>query len=679
MQRIVFLVVLIAWGIRISAQLPLETLESAKLAFEQRDYQGAIDSYEEYLELTGNRSMVALQLAQAYYEKGYYGSASEELFFLREQSASPPPDIYWWEARILHAQNRFDAAAKMYKKYWRYASTSKKELVEQALLHCETGEKLHAGGRVAFVQNMGHEVNGVSDEWAPFPIGKEEHRGLVFSSNRQHDGDTSKQSAFRPYFLALHAESPREIAFPASDKNAIIYHVSPKNNEGVLFSGEHWPYGEFHSGQLTENSISPHFEKEFVPPPSAEFGDTDLFFTPEGCILFSAVMEGTEGGYDIYKTCPQGKSWTVPQAIPGLVNGPWHERAPSLHPNGKILFFSSDRPEGLGGFDVFYSVKRGNRWSSPVNLGLGVNSLKDELFFKWGEDEYSAYFVSNRPESIGGFDIYQAYFKEPLLSEEALNNNNTEALAENGVSGTENLHLKPLFFTSLEEGISPANATFLNKLSRQLRHQSDIDIQIISRSRYDGPKIYDLLFSMEKANQIAQYLNENGIAAERIHLTGAGSGSAENKSKDKSNYQYRIDFLLSNISDYKENASPIGATDMNELLHESDFFYLAAEKLLSGLTYSVQVAALERLYESEVLEEFQCPMIRVRYGKDVNHYTVGLFTSYREAKNLRRRLLASGHKGAFIVANIDGIRKTRGELHPLKHKFKDLTSYIYVD
>jgi outer membrane protein OmpA-like peptidoglycan-associated protein len=668
------------WGVFISAQLPLETLERANLALEGKNYQEAIQSYEEYLDLTGNRSMVALQLAQAYYMKGYYGSASEELFFLREQSSSPPPDIYWWEARILHAQNRFDVAAKLYKKYWPYASRSGKEQVEQALLHCETGEKIHVKGQVAFVQNMGHEVNGTSDEWAPFSMVYNGSRGLAFSSDRiDKEGESlSSQAKFRPFFLEVHAEQPREISMPVSDKDIIMYHAWPKRKEAVLFSGEHWPYGQLHSVPLTEESLSPDFEREFTPPPNAKFGDTDVFFTEEGCILFSAVMEGTKGGYDIYKTCPQSNSWSEPQPISGKINGPWHERSPSLHRNGKILFFSSDRPEGLGGFDVFYSVKKGGSWSSPTNLGLGVNSLKDELFFRWGEDEYSAYFISDRPESIGGFDIYQAYFKEPIVSEESLIAYAEHMRADEG-TGPEQVLLKPLFFKSLEEELSSSNTNYLHELSEYLTGQPDLDIQIICRSRYKGPKKYDLLFSLKKANQVADYLNEKGIAAERIHLTGAGAGTSEAVTKGKSDFQYRVDFLLSDISEYEEQSSPISSSDMNQLLHESDFFYLAADKLLSGLTYSVQVAALERLYESDVLEEFQWPMVRVRYGREVNHYTLGLFTTYREAKNLRRRLLASGHIGAFIVANIDGIRKTRGELHPLKHKFKDLTSYIYVD
>jgi hypothetical protein len=92
--------------------------------------------------------------------------------------------------------------------------------------------------------------------------------------------------------LEVHAEQPREISMPVSDKDIIMYHAWPKRKEAVLFSGEHWPYGQLHSVPLTEESLSPDFEREFTPPPNAKFGDTDVFFTEEGCILFSAVKEG---------------------------------------------------------------------------------------------------------------------------------------------------------------------------------------------------------------------------------------------------------------------------------------------------------------------------------------------------------------------------------------------------
>jgi outer membrane protein OmpA-like peptidoglycan-associated protein len=391
-------------------------------------------------------------------------------------------------------------------------------------------------------------------------------------------------------------------------------------------------------------------------------------------------MEDGQGGYDLYKSCQSSIGWSAPEPIPGLVNTPWHERSPSLHPNGDILFFSSDRSLGVGGFDVYYSEWDGRQWGPAKNLGIGVNSLADELFFRWGGDDHTAYLSSNRPGSYGKFDLYQTYFKE-AFADKVLENAEF-AISPNDYSGgltSEKLIKRPLFFKDLDAPLSTDQQDYLSEIASFAKTSPDADIHIICRSRYTGPKKYDLFFCLQKAREVGEELNEMGISPKRIHLSGAGSGPRAEKTKDSRESKYKIDFILSDIDQYVGEQPTLSSSAYNRRLHQSDFFYLAADSLFPGLTYSVQVAAFQRIFEGEVLEDYQWPMVKTRLDKDVNYYTVGIFTKYEAAKNLRQRLLAAGYKGAFIVAKIDGIRKTRGQLHPLKHKFQDLTSYIYVD
>ncbi len=79
---------------------------------------------------------------------------------------------------------------------------------------------------------------------------------------------------------------------------------------------------------------------------------------------------------------------------------------PSFSPDGKALFFASDRPGGYGGFDIYVSYRVGNSWSAPENLGLTVNSLGNEITpFYDGE---SLYLASDFHKGFGGFDIFRA-------------------------------------------------------------------------------------------------------------------------------------------------------------------------------------------------------------------------------------------------------------------------------
>ncbi len=660
------------------AQSPMDLRKAGSVACENGEFTRAIQYYQDYIELTGNRSEVALALAEAYYHRGFYAEASEELFFLREQSQSIPPDVLWWEARVLHAQYRFSAAAEQYKTYWKFVSSDDQRRAERALIDCEQGQLLRTQGKRAFVQNMGSHINSSRDELAPIYHSLEGQEGVIYSSKDQGDSNLYT-GGFSPYFVGNLSEKPKSLS-DHSIGEGLVYAVDTSNEELIFFSGNRWPYGDIMRSEKSSGTERKEKVKHFTGPSHGKYGDTDVFWTSGNCILFAAQMKNGEGGYDIYKSCESIDGWSTPELLPGQIHSSWHERSPSIHPNGEILFFSSDRSGGVGGFDIYYSEWDGRAWGPPQNLGIGVNSLRDELFFRWGGDEYTAYFASDRPGTLGGFDLFQAYFKEPFAKnvEDDLVLSPDENSLQFGASSDPDIK-QPLFFKDLDAMISSDQQDYLRKVAAFLTEFPDTEVHFLCRSRYEGPKKYDLFFSLKKARQVAKELNALGVASKRIHLTAAGKGSSSVVSKEVKEYTYRLDLVFSDMDQYTEEQNTLSSSAFNNRLHQSDFFYLAADSLLAGLTYSVQVAAFQRIFEGEVLESYQWPMVKTRLDKEVNHYTVGIFTTYREAKNLRKRLLASGYKGAFIVAKIDGIRKTRGQLHPLKHKFRDLTSYIYVD
>lgn len=77
---------------------------------------------------------------------------------------------------------------------------------------------------------------------------------------------------------------------------------------------------------------------------------------------------------------------------------------------GDMLVFSSDRPGGLGGYDLYYSLKTAEGWMDPVNFGPTINSPQDE--YRPVVSDHRDFsnrvmiFSSNRPGGLGGFDLY---------------------------------------------------------------------------------------------------------------------------------------------------------------------------------------------------------------------------------------------------------------------------------
>jgi hypothetical protein len=78
--------------------------------------------------------------------------------------------------------------------------------------------------------------------------------------------------------------------------------------------------------------------------------------------------------------------------------------------NGNILVFSSNRPGGYGGFDLYFCIYQNGVWSNPVNFGEKINTPYDEYrpitHYEYSYDNNLLVFSSNRPGGLGGFDLY---------------------------------------------------------------------------------------------------------------------------------------------------------------------------------------------------------------------------------------------------------------------------------
>jgi len=121
-------------------------------------------------------------------------------------------------------------------------------------------------------------------------------------------------------------------------------------------------------------------------------------------MYFASNRPGGYGGYDIYVSYYKNKDWTYPENLGPNINSQGNEITPFL--NGSELYFSSDFLQGVGGFDIFKSEVVGTEWSTAKNAGNGVNSPEDEFYPSVQPDTELVYFSSNRIGGRGGYDIY---------------------------------------------------------------------------------------------------------------------------------------------------------------------------------------------------------------------------------------------------------------------------------
>lgn len=246
-----------------------------------------------------------------------------------------------------------------------------------------------------------------------------DNKGLYFCSNNRPEGEGG-EDVYYSEFSNGKWQNAKNISDVNSKGNDAPNSISVDGNELYVFrNGKNFVSAKQRNGSWSDlNSINEINSSSW---------QGDAILSPDGnAIFFSSDRSGGVGDYhakdkeyfhggrwgntDIYvsEKQPDGK-WGSPVNIGSVINTPYTERTPFIHPDGKTLYFSSDGHAGLGKMDVFKSTRLNNdswtKWSEPVNLGKEINNASDDWGYKIttdGEKAYFAKFDADKKES----DIY---------------------------------------------------------------------------------------------------------------------------------------------------------------------------------------------------------------------------------------------------------------------------------
>ena len=126
-------------------------------------------------------------------------------------------------------------------------------------------------------------------------------------------------------------------------------------------------------------------------------------------VLFTACGRNSEPtGCDIYMSVRHGDRWSQPRNLGAPVNSVWWESFPSLSIDGYTLYFASRRPGGYGGIDLWCCTLEEGRWSEPKNLGPEINTPGNETAPYIHFDDKTLYFASDGHTGMGGMDLFMA-------------------------------------------------------------------------------------------------------------------------------------------------------------------------------------------------------------------------------------------------------------------------------
>jgi outer membrane protein OmpA-like peptidoglycan-associated protein/tetratricopeptide (TPR) repeat protein len=334
-----------------------------------------------------------------------------------------PTSAYYYYAQALHLNNTFDLAVSYFEKYSAYVDPSDTKSLADINLRvqwCYNGKSLVANPVNFKVENVGEAINSEYPEYSP--VISADEQTLIFTARRKETTggliDTRDGMYFEDIYISTRNDSGKWAkAVPLTSINTNGHEanigISADGQELYLYKDDAGDGNIYTSRQVGNNWVTP---KNIGTNINGKSWEPSATVTPDGNTLyFASTREGGFGGRDLWKSIrlPNGE-WAKPMNMGPAINTPYDEDAPAILADGLTLYFASNGPKSMGGFDILSTVMvQDSGWRTPVNIGYPVNSTDDDLFFVPTPDDQHAYYSSaNNPKGKGEKDIYFLTFPE---------------------------------------------------------------------------------------------------------------------------------------------------------------------------------------------------------------------------------------------------------------------------
>lgn len=270
-------------------------------------------------------------------------------------------------------------------------------------------EKNHPNNNYIFApKNLGDSVNSSKSEY--YPSVTIDDSLLVFTKRGEGYREDFMQSKLLPnkqYGKATIINGDINIE---PSKGAITVSA---DGEWMIFAGNFSNEKGFGNFDLYISFYTPNGWSEpenLGPNINTEFWESSPSLSPDKRVLyFSSNRYGGVGGKDLYMSIRQPNGKFGPAINMGdSINTVGDELAPYIHADNQTLYYTSDGLQGYGGTDLFVIRKQPNGdWSTPENLGYPINTVDDEGSFAVSADGSTAYYASDRSDSYGDLDLYK--------------------------------------------------------------------------------------------------------------------------------------------------------------------------------------------------------------------------------------------------------------------------------
>lgn len=402
-------------------------LEDGKNKLYTYDYRGALQAFREVLQAEPSNVLAKFRIAQCYYELKRFDLSKKYIDQVSDGGLKKKmrKDFIFLKGKIYHRNEQLPEAISYLEQY--KGKAKKKELldseVDRFILQCNYAEEAIKRERAIEIVNFGDHVNTVNPEYSPSITA--DGKTMIFTSRRPDTKGGGVDLDFdHKYYEDIYITTWDDEDEEWSSSKGIPGNLNTEFHDACLNISADGKYIYIYRNILNVTRTGDIYVskksksgKWGTPKPVADnykeinstYFESSASLTADGNeMYFVSDRPGGNGLADIYYIKKTGKTWGEAVNLGSEINSKYDEKFVYVHPQGNLLFFSSDGVSSMGGYDIFYCKKNGEgKWGIPQNMGSPINTVLDEKTFTITADGKTGYIGAYYEGSKGESDIFK--------------------------------------------------------------------------------------------------------------------------------------------------------------------------------------------------------------------------------------------------------------------------------
>jgi hypothetical protein len=396
-------------------------LSDADIYFEITDYQKALRSYDRLIKYAPDDKDINYKIGVCHFYLD--DDKSEAMQFLTKAREAGNYDALFYMGQCYHLKEDFNKALEAFEEYRAYDGDRafSDEQINLHLEYIDNAQRLMQTPVDVHIYNIGDSVNTIYPDYGPLIPADESF--MIFTSRRE--GSTgNKVGPYKKYYEDIYIaqnvngkfEQTKNIGIPVNTTtHDAAVGLSADGKTLIIYKTNRQQTGGdlYMSNKVDDVWTKPKKLSEMI---NSDFQEPSATLSPDGNVMyFSSTRPGGYGGRDIYRAIKLGNgNWSLPMNLGSNINTEHDEDGPFIHPDGNTLYFSSKGHKSMGGYDIFKSEFKNGYWSIPQNLGYPINSVDNDIYFVLAANGKRGYYSSFNEADSANHDIYVVSFETDL-------------------------------------------------------------------------------------------------------------------------------------------------------------------------------------------------------------------------------------------------------------------------